>query len=120
MASTMFSSYLNFHLKTSSYYLEIYLFTAAVYYKENLKVYPTYINDGVSLHHSSIGLESIMINIFFWSKHKAYIFEHVAITKETANMVAFRQVYRKQTINAGASNLRMVSCIPYPHIHQSQ
>jgi len=40
-----------------------------------------------------------MINIFFADrKHKGYIFERIAKTKETANTVRIRIVYRKQSI----------------------
>jgi hypothetical protein len=47
-----------------------------------------YISVGVSLHHSSTGLNSIMISIFpAYRKHKAYIFERIAMTKKTTNIL---------------------------------
>jgi hypothetical protein len=56
-------------------------------------------------------------------KYKAYMFQHVVMAKEIANMVAIRIIYRKHVIKAGTSDLRIctvLSCIPYSHIHQSQ
>jgi len=40
-----------------------------------------------------------MISIFLADrKHKAYIFERIAMAKETANTITIRIVYRKQSI----------------------
>jgi hypothetical protein len=45
------------------------------------------------------------------------------MVKETINMIMIMIVYRKQVIKVGASDLHIctaLSCISYPHIHQSQ